>query len=133
MKSGYRIGAAVIGSFVLGVGAASVLHAQARPPAYVWAEVDIKDRLGYFGNFVAQARANIKESGGKYLADSMHNDAANVIGLNGPPPPDNVTLLQFTDMDAAKAFLAKMGPLQADVGSKYANFHVVAIEGIEQK
>ena len=26
-------------------------------------------------------------------------------------------------MDAVKAFLAKMGPLQADVGSKYANFH----------
>jgi hypothetical protein len=39
MKSGYKIGAAVIGSFVLGVGAASVLHAQAKPPAFVWAEV----------------------------------------------------------------------------------------------
>jgi hypothetical protein len=32
-------------------------------------------------------------------------------------------------MDAVKAFFAKMGPLQADVGSKYASFHVVAIEG----
>ena len=117
-----------MGGFVLGVGASSLLHAQAKPPAFVWAEVDIKDRVGYFGNFVAQAQGNIKESGGKYLADTIHHDNPNVIGLNGPPPPD-VTLLQFADMEAAKAFFAKMGPLQTNVGSKYASFHVVAIEG----
>jgi uncharacterized protein (DUF1330 family) len=128
MKTKYNIGAAIVGSFVLGVGASSILHAQAKPPAFVWAEIDIKNRVGYFGNFAAQAHANIKESGGKYLADSVHRDDANVIGLNGPPPPD-VTLLQFADMGAVKAFFAKMGPLQADVGSKYATFHVVAIEG----
>jgi uncharacterized protein (DUF1330 family) len=129
MKSNHKIGAAVIVGFVLGVGTASVLHAQAKPPAFVWAEVDIKDRVGYFGNFAAQAQANIKESGGKYLADSNHRDYPNVIGLNGPPPPDSVTLLQFADMEAVKAFFAKMGPLEADVGSKYASFRVVAIEG----
>jgi len=128
MKTEYKIGAAIIGSFVLGVGASSLLHAQAKPPAFVWAEIDIKDRVGYFGNYAAQARANIKESGGKYLADSIHGDSPNVIGLNGPPPSD-VTLLQFADMEAVKAFFAKMRPLVADVGSKYADFHVVAIEG----
>ena len=129
MKSSFRIGAAVLGSFFLGIGAAGVLHAQSKPPAYVWAEVDIKDRLGYFGNFASPALTNIKESGGKYLADSLHSDHPNVIVLSGPPASDNVTLLQFADMDAAKAFLAKMGPLQTDIGSKYANFRVVAIEG----
>ena len=55
MKSRYEIGVAVICSFVLGVGASSILHAQAKPPAFVWAEVDIKDRVGYFGNFAAPA------------------------------------------------------------------------------
>jgi uncharacterized protein (DUF1330 family) len=129
MKNKYKIGAAMIGSFVFGVGASSILHAQAKPPAFVWAEVDIKDRLGFFGNFTERAQANIKGSGGKFLADTIHRDSPNVIGLNGPPPPD-VTLLQFADMEAAKAFFAKMGPLQADVGNKYANFHVVAIEGL---
>jgi uncharacterized protein (DUF1330 family) len=128
MKTKYKIGAAIIGSFVLGVGASSILHAQAKPPAFVWVEIDIKDRLGYFGNFAAPALANIKESGGKFLADSIHSDHPNVIGLNGPPPPD-VTLLQFADMEEVKAFFEKMRLLQADVGSKYANFHVVAIEG----
>jgi hypothetical protein len=32
-------------------------------------------------------------------------------------------------MEAVKAFFAKERPLEADVGSKYASFHVVAIEG----
>ena len=129
MKSIYKIGAAVISSFVLGVGAASVLHAQARPPAYVWAEVDIKDRLGYFGNFLAQAQANIRESGGKYLAGNSNTLGPTAVSLSGSPPPDRVTLLQFADMEAVKAFYAKQRALEADVGSKYATFRIVAIEG----
>src|SRR5580692_7099199 len=38
MKSNHKIAAAVIASFVLGAGAVSVLHAQAKIPAYVVAE-----------------------------------------------------------------------------------------------
>ena len=48
-------------------------------------------------------------------------------------PRNRVVLLQFADMDAVKAFYAKLHPLEADVGSKYASFREVAIEGIEQK
>ncbi len=63
MKSNYKIAAAVIGSFVVGVGAASVLHAQAKPPAYVVAEIDVKDQDGYTKDFLPKAQANIKRSG----------------------------------------------------------------------
>jgi uncharacterized protein (DUF1330 family) len=129
MNSIYKIGAAVIGSFVLGVGAASVLHAQARPPAYVWAEVDIKDVVGYNNYFLAQARANIRESGGKYLAGNSDASGPTAVSLSGSPPPDRVVLLQFADMEAVKAFYAKQHALEADVGSKYASFRIVAIEG----
>jgi len=129
MKSNYKIGAAVIGSFVLGVGAASVLHAQARPPAYVWAEVDVKDWGGYNRNFLAQTQANIGESGGKFLAGNSNGRGPTAVSLSGSPPPDRVVLLQFADMEAVKAFYAKQRTLEADVGSKYASFRVVAIEG----
>jgi len=128
MKTSYKIAAALMGSFVLGVGASSLLHAQARPPAFVWAEVDIKDVVGFNGNFLAQARANIKESGGHYLAGNTE-DTPNIVALNGSAPPSRVTLIQFADMDAAKAFFAKERALESDIGSKYANFRVVAIEG----
>ena len=62
MKSNYKIAAAVIGSFVLGVGAASVLHAQTKPLGYVLAEIDVKDQDGYTKEFLPKAQANIKES-----------------------------------------------------------------------
>ena len=84
MKSRYKIGAAVIGSFVVGVGAASVSHAQARPPAYVWAEIDIKDVVGYNNYFLAQARANIRESGGKYLAGNSDASGPTAVSLKRP-------------------------------------------------
>jgi uncharacterized protein (DUF1330 family) len=129
MKSRYKIGAAVIGSFVLGVGAASVLHAQARPPAFVWAEVDVKDWVGYNRYFLGQAQVNITESGGKFLAGNSNRGGPTAVSLNGSPPPDRVVLIQFADMEAVKAFYAKQHALEADVGSKYASFRIVAIEG----
>jgi uncharacterized protein (DUF1330 family) len=129
MKSSYKIGAAVIGGFVLGVGAASVLHAQAKPPGYTWAEIDVKDQDGYAKDFLPKAQAGIKEAGGKYLAGGFNK----AISLTGSPPPNRVVLLQFADIDAVKAFYVKERQLEADVGSKYASFRAVGIEGVEQK
>jgi uncharacterized protein (DUF1330 family) len=93
----------VIGSFVLGVGAANVLHAQGKPPGFVWAEIDVKDQDGYTKDFLPKAQATIKESGGKYLAGGFNK----AIGLSGSPPPSRVVLLQFPDMEAVKAFYVK--------------------------
>ena len=129
MKSTYKITAAVIGSFVLGVGAASVLHAQAKPPAYMFAEIDVKDLDGYTKDFLPKAQANIKENGGKYLAGGLNK----AISMSGSPPPNRVVLLQFPDMDALKAFAVKQKQLEADVGNKYASFRAIGIEGVEQK
>ena len=129
MKSNYKIAVAVIASFVLGVGAVGVLHAQAKLPVYVVAEIDVKDQDGYTKDFLPKAQANIKESGGKYLGGGFNK----TIALTGAKPPNRVVLLQFPDMDAVKAFYAKEERLEADVGSKYASFRAVGIEGIEQK
>ena len=129
MKSSHKIAAAVIGSFVLGVGAADVLHAQAKPPGFVFAEIDVKDQDGYTNDFLPKARANIKESGGKYLAGGFNK----AIGFSGAAPPNRVVLLQFSDMDALKAFYVKQQRLEADLGNKYASFRAIGIEGVEQK
>jgi uncharacterized protein (DUF1330 family) len=129
MKSKYKIAAAVSGSFVLGLGAASILHAQAKPPAYVFAEIDVKDPDGYAKDFLPKAQANIKETGGKYLAGGFNK----AISLSGAPPHNRVVLLQFADIDAAKAFADKDRPLEAEVGNKYASFRAIGIEGVEPK
>ena len=129
MKSKYQIAAVVVGSFVLGAGASSVLYAQARPPAYIVAEIDVKDQDGYSKEFLPKAQALIKESGGKYLGGGSNKS----IGLAGTPPPNRVVLLQFSDTDAAKAFYVKQGKLEAEVGNKYASFRAIEIDGVEQK
>jgi len=129
MKSSTKIAAAAIGSFALGVGAASVLHAQAKPPAYVVAEIDVKDQDGYAKDFLPKAQASIKESGGKYLGGGFNK----AVALSGAKPQNRVVLLQFPDMDALKAFYDKEARLEADVGNKYASFRAFGIEGVEQK
>jgi uncharacterized protein (DUF1330 family) len=129
MKPNYKIAAAVVGSFVLGLGAASVLHAQAKPPAYVFFEIDVKDQDGYTKDYLPKAVANIKETGGKYLAGGFNK----AISLSGAPPQNRIGLLQFPDIEAAKAFGEKAKTLEADVGSKYASFRAIGIEGVEQK
>ena len=129
MKSNYKIATAVIASFVVGVGAVSALHAQVKLPAYVVAEIDVKDQDGYAKDFLPKAQANIKEGGGKYIAGGFNK----AISMSGSPPPARVVLLQFPDMDTLKAFNVKQRQLETELGSKYASFRGVAIEGVEQK
>lgn len=127
MKSCYKFTTAVIASFFLGVGAVSILHAQAKRPAFVVAEIDVKDQDGYNKEFLPKAQANIKEMGGKYLGGGK------AIALSGAKPPNRAALLQFPDIDAVRAFSDKQERLEADVGNKYASFRAIAIEGVEQK
>jgi uncharacterized protein (DUF1330 family) len=129
MKSNYKNSAALIGSFVLGVGAASVLHAQSKLPAYVIAQIDVKDRDGFNKDFLPKTQANMKEFGGKYLAGGYDK----AIGLSGAAPPNRVVLVQFADMDTLKAFYEKQRPIEADAGSKYASFRIMAVEAAEPK
>ncbi|MGA2055199.1 MAG: DUF1330 domain-containing protein [Bradyrhizobium sp.] len=129
MAMNYKIAAAVIVSFVMGGGAVSVLHAQAKLPAYAFVEIDVKDQDGYTKDFLPKAQANIKESGGKYLAGGFNK----AISMSGSPPPSRVVLLQFSDMDTLKAFNVKQRQLEAEFGNKYGSFRGVGVEGVEQK
>jgi len=129
MRFDHRIVAIVIGSFVLGLGAASVLHAQTKPPAYVFAEIDVKDQDGYTKDFLPKAQANIRESGGKYLGGGFNK----AISLNGTPPANRIALLEFPNLDALEAFAAKQKQLEAEIGNKYANFRGIGFEGVERK
>jgi hypothetical protein len=53
------IAAAIVGSFALGVAAASVLYAQGTVPYYEVAEINVKDQAGYEGSGVDKVREAI--------------------------------------------------------------------------
>jgi uncharacterized protein (DUF1330 family) len=55
------------------------------------------------------------------------------IGVVGAPPPNRVVLLQFPDIETVKAFEEKEGRNVAEVGSKYASFCVIGVEGVVPK
>jgi hypothetical protein len=61
MKSNYKIAAAVIVCFILGAGAVNVLHAQAKLPAYVVVEIDVKDQDGIQRNFYPRRKPPSKK------------------------------------------------------------------------
>jgi hypothetical protein len=54
------------------------------------------------------------------------------ISERGAPPPNRAILLQLCDTDT-KSFEEKENRNVEDVGTKYASFRVIAIEGAEQK
>jgi|SRR6516164_343802 uncharacterized protein (DUF1330 family) len=120
---------AVVGSFMLGAGAIQALHAQAKPPAYVVAEVNVKDRAGYEENFLKSTKTDISQHGGKYLAGGYDK----TLSLVGAELPNRVLIIQFPNMDAVKEW-RKQGEedMENTVGAKYATFRIYAVEGAAQ-
>ena len=128
----YKIAAALIGSFALGAGAASVLHAQGHTPAYVVAMVNVKDQDGYSKQFLPKVLAAIKENGGEYLAGGMNKTTS----FAGEQPPNRVVIIKFPNIDAFKKFEdGENGKkLREEISAKYADWKALwAVEGAEQK
>ena len=124
-----KMTAAIVGSFLLGAGAIQALHAQAKPPAFVVAEINVKDRAGFKDNSLKSTKADISQHGGKYLAGGYDK----TLSLVGAEPPNRVVILQFANMDAVRQW-RKEGEedMENTVGAKYATFRIYAVEGVAQ-
>ena len=129
MTSALKITAAITCGLLVGGGAVQVLHAQSKPPAYVVAEIAVKDEKGYDDNFQKATQRDILNHGGKYLAGGYNN----TVSLVGDPPPNRVVILQFANMDAVKEW-REQGAMDMEntIGSKYAKFRIYAVEGVSQ-
>ena len=129
MTSALKITAAITCGLLVGGGAVQMLHAQSKPPAYVVAEIAVKDEKGYDDNFQKATQKDILNHGGKYLAGGYNN----TVSLVGDPPPNRVVILQFANMDAVKEW-REQGAMDMEntIGSKYAKFRIYAVEGVSQ-
>ena len=52
MKSALKFTAAIACGLLVGGGGVQLLHAQSKPPAYLVAEVAVKDKAGFEENFL---------------------------------------------------------------------------------
>ena len=129
MKSALKTTVAVACGLLVGGGAIQLLHAQSKPPAYVVAEVAVRDKEGYEENYLKATQKDIADHGGKYLAGGYNK----TLSLSGAEPPNRVVIVQFANMDAVKAWRDQGAmDMENTVGSKYAKFRIYAVEGVTQ-
>ncbi len=127
MRTQYAVALAVIAGFGLGAVSIHTLHAQAKPPVFVVAEIDVSNPEAYAKEYVPKAQALIKKHGGKFLAASN-----NVVAFEGAPAK-RIAIQQWESMEKVKAW-QNSAELKENrkIGNKYAKFRVLAVEGMPQ-
>ena len=125
MQAKYKVGMALV-IFLLDAGVGHGLHAAVSPPAYVVAEITVKDEDGYKKDFFPLAQKAIDDNGGKYIAGGFNKTFA----ITGEPPADRVVILQFENMEKVKGWRDAARDAQENIGSKYATFRTFAVEGV---
>jgi hypothetical protein len=87
MKTQYAIALAVATGFGLGAAAVQGLHAQAKPPAYYIAEIDVSSPEAYAKEYAPEARAIIEAAGGRFLTiGGAGASGPKVTALDGEAP-----------------------------------------------
>jgi uncharacterized protein (DUF1330 family) len=128
MKTQYTAALAVVAGFGLGAVAVESLHAQAKPPVYYIAEVDVTNQEGYMKEYVPKVQATIKASGGRILAAG-----GKVTPIEGAPPKPRVAVQMWDSVEKIQAWRnSKEYKENRKIGDKYAKFRSYAVEGISQ-
>ena len=99
MKTRHAVALSLLAGAALGAAAVQGLHAQAKPPIYYVAEIDVTNLEGWTKDYSPKAQALIKESGGRVLAAGQ-----NVTSLEGEPPKKRVVIQVWDSMDQIKAW-----------------------------
>ena len=128
MKTRYMVTLALVAGFGLGAVAVQGLHAQAKPPVYYIAEIDVTNLDAYTKEYAPKAQALIKKSGGRLLAAGQ-----NVTAIEGAPPKPRVAVQVWDSMEKIRAWRdsAEYKELRK-IGDKYAKFRAFTIEGLPQ-
>ena len=128
MKSNYKVAAAMLAGVALGALAVQGLHAQAKPPLYSVAEIDVSNLDAYLKEYVPLAQAAIKAGGGRILAAGQ-----NITAIEGTPPKSRVAILQWESIEQYNAWRKSAAYVDArKIADKYAKFRSFAIEGTPQ-
>jgi uncharacterized protein (DUF1330 family) len=128
LKARYTVALSMLAGVALGAAAVQALQAQAKPPAYVVAEIDIQNLEPFDKEYVPPASKAITDGGGKYIVRG-----GETVALYGEPPKPRLAIMVFESMEKAKAAFDSSAYKDAKkVGDKYAKFRVYAVEGLPQ-
>jgi uncharacterized protein (DUF1330 family) len=128
MKRIHQTATALLTGVGLGALAVQAIHAQAKPPGYAIAEVDVANLDAYQKEYVPLVQASIKAAGGRPLAAGQ-----TIIVFEGAAPSRRVTINQFDSLQAVQDWRNSAQYREARVvGDKYAKFRAFAVEGLPQ-
>jgi uncharacterized protein (DUF1330 family) len=128
MKPRYTVALSIWAGVAVGAAAVQALHAQAKPPAYVVAEIDVTNPEPYEKEYVPPAAKAITDGGGRYIVRGGKTAA-----IYGEPPQPRIAVMAFESMEKAQAAFNSSAFKEAKkVGDKYAKFRVYAVEGVSQ-
>jgi uncharacterized protein (DUF1330 family) len=126
MKALHTTAFVLLTGVAIGALAVQGIHAQAKPPAYAIAEIEITNLDAYQKEYVPLAQASIKAAGGHLLAAGQ-----NIVSFEGAPPQTRVSINQFDSMEAVQNWRNSAQYKDArKVGDKYAKFRAFAVEGL---
>jgi uncharacterized protein (DUF1330 family) len=118
----------------LGAAAIQGLHAQAKPPVYYVAEIDVTNPDAYGKEYAPKAQALIKSHGGKFVAigGTAGANAKQITRFDGEAPKRAVVQV-WDSMEKIQAWRndPEYKKLR-EIGDKYAKFRSFAIEGLAQ-
>jgi uncharacterized protein (DUF1330 family) len=98
MKPRYTVALSICAGLAIGAAAVQALHAQAKPPAYVIAEIDVMNPGPYDKEYVPPAAKAIADGGGKYVVRGGETTA-----FYGEPPKPRIAVMVFESMEKARA------------------------------
>jgi uncharacterized protein (DUF1330 family) len=128
MKTRYTVALSILAGVAVGAAAVQALNAQAQPPAYVIAEIDVTNPEPYEKEYVVPAAKAITDRGGKYIVRG-----GKTASFYGEPPKPRIAVMAFESMEKAQAAFNSSAYKDAKkVGDKYAKFRVYAVEGVSQ-
>ena len=121
MKTNHKVAVGVVAGFGLGVFAVQVLHAQARPPAYTVAEVEVTDPETY-KQYIA---VGVPPTDGHFIARG-----GSIYVVNGAPPK-RIAIVQWQSLEKAKAFYKSEAYKRViPIRDKSSIFRAYVIEGV---
>jgi uncharacterized protein (DUF1330 family) len=128
MKTYHTAALAMVAGFGLGAVAVQGLHAQAKPPVYYIAEIDVTNVDAYTKEYAPKAQATIKAAGGRSLAAGQK-----VTSIEGDPPKTRVAVQVWDSIEQIQAWRNSAAYKEArQIGEKYAKFRAFTVEGLPQ-
>ena len=123
-----KLAFAVLTGAALGVGATQMLHAQAKPPAFLISDITVTDDAK-FKAWGERISPTFPKHGGKYLARGGQTMAVGG-SSNGNELPKRAIVIVFESMDKAKEWDSAEDVKAARAIDRGATFRSYIVEGV---